>query len=57
MQSHRRSSGTYNSKDTNAATVNAVLSVSNFTAGTGTLASDYLLPTTASGAGTISTKF
>ena len=46
--------GTYNSKDVSTATtVTASLSAGNFTPGSGTLASDYTLPTTASGAGTI----
>ena len=46
--------GTYNSKDVSTATtVTASLSAGNFTLGSGTLASDYTLPTTASGAGNI----
>ena len=46
--------GTYNSANvTSATTVTASLSAANFTAGTGTLASNYTLPTTASGAGAI----
>ena len=38
---------------TTATTVTASLSAGNFTPGSGTLASDYTLPTTASGAGNI----
>jgi hypothetical protein len=46
--------GTYNSKDVSTATtVTASLSAGNFTPGSGTLASDYTLPTTASGAGNL----
>src|SRR5438477_6277394 len=46
--------GTYNSKDVAAAnTVTASLSAGQFTAGAGTSASNYTLPTTASGAGHI----
>ena len=49
--------GTYNSKDVTAATtVMASLSPSDFTSGSGTVASNYILPTTASGAGTITPK-
>ena len=49
--------GTYNSKDVTAATtVMASLSPSDFTPGSGTVASNYILPTTASGAGTITPK-
>ena len=49
-----QTAGTYNSKDvTTATTVTASLSAGNFTPGSGTLASDYTLPTTASGAGHI----
>ncbi len=49
-----QTSGTYNSKDVlTASTVTASLSADDFTAANGTLASDYTLPTTASGAGTI----
>ncbi len=49
--------GTYNSKDVTAATtVMASLSPSDFTPGSGTLASNYILPTTASGEGTITPK-
>ncbi|MGA7499964.1 MAG: hypothetical protein WBX00_24805, partial [Isosphaeraceae bacterium] len=45
---------TYNSQDvTTATTVTASLAAGDFTAGSGTLASNYTLPTTASGAGTI----
>ena len=51
-----QTAGSYNSKDTNATTVTASLSSSSFTAATGTLTSDYELPTTASGAGTIAAK-
>ena len=51
-----QTAGAYDSKDTNAATVTATLSASNFSAGTGTLAGDYLFPTTAGGVGTISAK-
>ena len=55
--------GTFNGKDVSTlsassgarpgTSVTASLSASNFTAGSGTLASNYVLPTTASGAGTI----
>ena len=46
--------GTYNSKDVTVATmVTASLTPSDFTPGPGTLASNYILPTTASGAGNI----
>ena len=49
-----QAAGTYNSKDVSTATtVTASLSAGNFTPGSGTLASDYTLPTTASGAGNI----
>ena len=49
--------GTYNSKDVTAATtVMASLSPNDFTPGSGTVASNYILPTTASGAGTITPK-
>ena len=49
-----QTAGTYNSKDVSTATtVTASLSAGNFTPGSGTLASDYTLPTTASGAGNI----
>ncbi len=49
-----QTSATYNSKDVlTASTVTASLSADDFTAANGTLASDYTLPTTASGAGTI----
>ena len=49
--------GTYNSKDVSTATtVTASLSLSNFTPATGTLSSDYALPTSASGAGAITAK-
>ena len=47
-----QTAGTYNSKDvTTATTVTASLAAGDFTPGSGTLASDYTLPTTASGAG------
>ena len=48
-----QTAGTYNSADTNATSVSANLAANNFTAGAGTSISDYLLPTTASGAGAI----
>ncbi len=49
-----KTSGTYNSKDVATAnTVSATLAAADFTAGSGTLASNYGLPTTASGAGQI----
>ena len=49
-----QTAGTYNSKDVAAATtVTASLTASNFTAGAGTLASNYNLSITASGAGHI----
>jgi MBG domain (YGX type)/YDG domain len=49
-----QTSGAYNSANVTAAsTVMASLSASDFTPGSGTLASDYTLPTTATGAGTI----
>ena len=48
-----QTAGAYNSKDTNAVTVSTSLSPSEFTVGAGTLASDYTLPTTASGLGAI----
>ncbi len=49
-----QTSGTYNSKDVaTAATVTATLSAADFTPGAGTLATNYTLPTTASGAGHI----
>ena len=49
-----QTAGTYNTKDVaTAATVTASLSASNFTAGSGTLASNYNLPTSASGPGHI----
>ena len=51
-----QTAGAYDSRDTNAADVSTILSASNFTAGAGTLASDYVLPTAASGAGTILAK-
>ena len=48
-----QTAGTYNSKDTNAATVSATLASGNFTVGAGTLASDYTLPASATGAASI----
>jgi MBG domain-containing protein/YDG domain-containing protein len=49
-----QTSGTYNSKDVlTANTVTATLSATDFTAAMGTLASDYVLPTIASGPGQI----
>ena len=49
-----QTSGTYNSKDVaTATTVTASLSSGNFTPASGTLTSNYNLPTTASGAGQI----
>ena len=49
-----QTSGTYNSKDVaTATTVTATLAVGDFTAAMGALASNYMLPTTASGAGHI----
>ncbi len=52
-----QTAGIYDSKDVpTATTVTAVLSASDFTPGTGTLASNYVLPTTASGAGSITPK-
>ena len=49
-----QTAGTYNSKDvTTATTVTASLAAGDFTPGLGTRASDYTLPTTASGAGNI----
>ena len=50
-----QTSGSYNSANvTSATTVTASLSAGNFTAGPGTLAGKYTLPTSASGAGAIS---
>ena len=50
-----QSSGNYNSQDVATAnTVTAALSAGNFTMGSGTIAGDYTLPTTASGAGHVS---
>ena len=47
-------SGSYNSKDVvSANTVSTTLAAGDFTPGTGTLASNYTLPSTASGAGNI----
>jgi hypothetical protein len=52
-----QTSGTYNSAHVaSASTVTASLSSSNFTAGSGTLASDYSLPSSASGQGTITAR-
>ena len=49
-----KTTGTYNSKDVTAATtVSASLAAVDFTAGSGTLASNYTLPTTATGPGHI----
>ena len=49
-----KTTGTYNSKDVATAnTVSTTLAAGDFTAGAGTLASNYVLPTTASGAGHI----
>src|SRR4029078_2966181 len=49
-----QTSGTYNSKDVaTATTVSTTLASGDFTAAVGTLASNYTLPTTASGAGHI----
>ena len=49
-----KTSGTYNSKDVATAnTVSTTLAGGDFTADSGTLASNYILPTTASGAGHI----
>jgi hypothetical protein len=45
--------GTYDSADAGSRTVTASLSGGNFVAGGGTLLSNYILPTTATGAGTI----
>ena len=52
-----KNSGTYNSKDVaTATTVTASLSASDFTAAAGTLASNYTLPTAASGPGKITPR-
>src|SRR5882724_4297209 len=52
-----KNSGTYNSKDVaTATTVTASLSASDFTAASGTLASNYTLPTAASGPGKITPR-
>src|SRR5262249_31090883 len=52
-----KTSGTYNSKDVaTATTVTTSLVAGDFTAGVGTSASNYTLPTTASGAGQITAK-
>jgi YDG domain-containing protein len=49
-----QTAGSYNSKDVvSANTVTASLTAGNFTAGTGTLLTNYVLPTTASGPGHI----
>ncbi len=48
-----KTTGTYDSKDTNAATVTASLASTDFTPASGSYAGDYALPTTASGQGTI----
>ena len=52
-----QTAGTYNSKDVaTAAAVTASLAAGNFTPAPGTMASDYTLPTAASGAGHITAK-
>jgi uncharacterized repeat protein (TIGR01451 family) len=51
-----QTAGTYDRKDTNATTITATLTAGDFSAGAGTLTSDYVLPTIASGAGTISAR-
>jgi YDG domain/Galactose oxidase, central domain len=52
-----QSAGTYNSKDVlSANSVTANLGPADFTAGSGTLLTNYTLPTTASGAGQITAK-
>ena len=49
-----QTAGAYNSQDVSiASTVTASLAAGDFTAGSGTLASNYILPTTASGGGQI----
>ena len=48
-----QSVGSYDSANTSATTVTAALAPGNFSAGAGTLLSNYNLPTTASGPGTI----
>ena len=48
--------GFYDSADAGTRTVTAGLTSPNFTAGSGTLLSNYVLPTTASGTGTINQK-
>ncbi len=48
--------GLYDSADAGTRTVTAGLTSPNFTAGSGTLLSNYVLPTTASGTGTINQK-
>src|SRR5207244_1575729 len=52
-----QTAGTYNSKDAaTASTVTASLTAANFTAGTGTSANNYVLPSSASGPGHINAK-
>jgi hypothetical protein len=52
-----QTAGTYNSKDVlSANNVNATLAAGDFTAGAGTLLTNYTLPATASGAGQITAK-
>ncbi|MGK6354675.1 beta strand repeat-containing protein [Sphingomonas sp. DT-207] len=48
--------GTYDSKDAGPRTVTATLDAADFTANSGTLLDNYILPVSASGAGTISQK-
>lgn len=48
-----QTSGTYDTPNAGPRTVTAALDTADFTAGAGTLLSNYVLPTTASGAGTI----
>ncbi|MBI3756692.1 MAG: hypothetical protein HY267_01820, partial [Deltaproteobacteria bacterium] len=49
-----KTTGTYNSPNVSATTVSTTLVAGDFTAGAGTLASNYTLPTTTGGAGHIS---
>ncbi len=51
-----QTAATYDSADAGARTVSALLSAGNFTANSGTLLSNYTLPTAASGGGTINAK-
>ncbi len=51
-----QTAGLYDSADAGSRAVTASLSAPNFTAGSGTLLSNYTLPTTASGVGTINQK-